>query len=206
MILKRSANQSKEGSSGVKLSGQLATNWCVLTGGPRSGKSTVLEQLAKRGFRVVPEVARSYIYEQISCGRQLEAIVANQLEFQRAILRRMIRIEQDLDRKQRVFFDRAIPDGIGYFRKAGLDPSEVFEICRTHRYCRVFFFDRIPMELVEGDTIRRESEEEVTALEVEIERGYLEAGYHITHVPLMPVEDRVEFVLELAECQDGVLS
>jgi predicted ATPase len=37
------------------------TNWYVITGAPCSGKTSVIRELEKRGYRVVHEVARAYI-------------------------------------------------------------------------------------------------------------------------------------------------
>ncbi len=40
------------------------TNYFILTGGPGSGKTTTLNELAHRGFLTVPEVARAIIQKQ----------------------------------------------------------------------------------------------------------------------------------------------
>jgi len=40
---------------------EVQTNWHVITGGPCSGKSTLIDQLANHGFQTVPESARLYI-------------------------------------------------------------------------------------------------------------------------------------------------
>src|SRR4051812_24317278 len=39
--------------------------WYVITGPPCCGKSTTVELLAQRGFRVRPEIARAYVDEEI---------------------------------------------------------------------------------------------------------------------------------------------
>jgi len=43
-------------------------NLFVISGGPGSGKTTVLRELAKFGFQHAPEVARQIIREQIQAG------------------------------------------------------------------------------------------------------------------------------------------
>jgi predicted ATPase len=40
---------------------RVQTNWHVITGAPSSGKTTLIDQLAAKGFRTVPEGARLYI-------------------------------------------------------------------------------------------------------------------------------------------------
>ncbi len=42
------------------------SNFYVLTGGPGSGKTSVLQELERRGYICIPEVARPIIKEQIS--------------------------------------------------------------------------------------------------------------------------------------------
>ncbi len=44
------------------------TQWHVITGPPCSGKTAVIDELANRGYQVVPEVAGAYIDSQLSRG------------------------------------------------------------------------------------------------------------------------------------------
>ena len=43
---------------------EIITNWCVITGGPCTGKTTVVELLAQRGYKTTIEHARHYIDTQ----------------------------------------------------------------------------------------------------------------------------------------------
>ena len=45
------------------------TNWYVITGAPSSGKSSVIRELENLGYRVVHEVARAYIEEELKKGK-----------------------------------------------------------------------------------------------------------------------------------------
>lgn len=40
----------------------------VITGGPGSGKSTLIDELAKHGIRGMPEAGRSIIQDQVAIG------------------------------------------------------------------------------------------------------------------------------------------
>ena len=46
---------------------RVQTNWHVITGASCSGKTTLIDQLADKGFQTVPEVARQY-FERVSQG------------------------------------------------------------------------------------------------------------------------------------------
>ena len=43
-------------------------NFYVITGGPGSGKTTVLAELMRLGHRCIPEDARAVIQEQVASG------------------------------------------------------------------------------------------------------------------------------------------
>src|SRR4051812_6924488 len=69
---------------------QQATNWYVITGGPSSGKSKLLDALAFHGFQVIPEAARILIDEKLSLGQSLKDIRGNEEAFQLEILKMKI--------------------------------------------------------------------------------------------------------------------
>ena len=50
----------------------IETNWCVITGGPSSGKTTLINYLANQGYQIAPEVARSYIKKLLGQNNTLD--------------------------------------------------------------------------------------------------------------------------------------
>ena len=170
-----------------------ATNWYVITGAPCSGKTTVILELEKQKHRVVHEVARWYIDMQLKKGKRLEAIKSDPLTFERAILYEKVAIEQRLPTQDVVFFDRAVPDSIAYFKVEGLDPAEPLKHCREHRYRRVFLFDRLGFE---KDSVRAENSHISARLDSLIEDSYRHLGYDPVRVPVMSVVKRMQFVLQ----------
>jgi predicted ATPase len=48
--------------------------WYAVAGGPSSGKTTLVNELAKRGFQVYSEAARALIAREMSRGCSLEEI------------------------------------------------------------------------------------------------------------------------------------
>ena len=80
---------SKErfGSGRIKeYEGLIQTNWWVITGGPSTGKTALLEELAKRGYQTKPEAARVYIDDEISHGMTIDQIRINESKFQEVLL------------------------------------------------------------------------------------------------------------------------
>ena len=62
------------------------TNWHVITGGPCSGKTTLVDQLADKGFRTVPETARLYIEKEMARGRTIDEIRENADALERGLI------------------------------------------------------------------------------------------------------------------------
>jgi predicted ATPase len=168
------------------------TRWHVITGAPCSGKTTVIAELERLGYPVVHEVARAVIAEGLEKGTPLEMIKADRLAFERRILQRKIEIEAALSTGATVFLDRAVPDSIAYFAAEGLDPKIPRAESLRVRYRTIFLFERLG---IEKDPVRSETEAAAEKLERLIEDGYRSLGYAPVRVPLLPVADRVRFIL-----------
>lgn len=167
-------------------------NWHVITGAPCSGKTAVIERLKQMGYRVVPEAARAYIDSQLRRGARLDAIKANPLAFERRILLKKWAIEDTLPRRQEIFLDRALPDSIAYYRIEGLDPREPIRLSRRIRYRSIFLFDKLPFE---KDAVRTEDRQLADRIETLLEACYSNLGYTTIRVPVMPIDQRADFVL-----------
>jgi predicted ATPase len=168
------------------------THWIVITGAPCSGKTSVIRALESRGYEVVHETARALIDQALAQGLTLEAIKADELTFERHVLAAKIAAESSLNKINPVFLDRAIPDSIAYFRKAGFDITEPLASSRLFQYKKIFLFERL---LFKKDAVR--SEDDATAAELErlLAESYEMLGYSVIRVPVMTVADRTEFVL-----------
>jgi len=169
------------------------TNWYVITGAPCSGKTSVIRELERLGYRVVHEVARAYIDAQLNKGKNLKQIKGNGLAFEHHILNCKVEIEASLAQDDVVFLDRALPDSIAYFKKEGLDPNEPLEKSKAVRYKKVFLLERL---VFEKDPVR--SEDEASALELErlIKDSYQMLGYDVVCVPVLSIQERTEFILQ----------
>jgi predicted ATPase len=176
--------------------GLAQTNWCIITGAPCSGKTAVVTELARRGFSVVHEAARAYIETQLAAGLSLDRIRGDNDVFERRILERKMAVECRLDTNKTVFFDRAVPDSVAYFRLAGLDPSEPMAFGRQVRYKRVFLMERLP---VQKDAVRREDEKTAKAIEDLLVECYQALEYPLIRIPVLSVSKRVDLILQHLE-------
>lgn len=168
------------------------TNWIAITGAPSSGKTSVLNALEKRGHKICHEAARELIEARLAQGQTLEQVRADAKGLQREILRIKMEWTQRFSPGDLVFFDRGIPDSLSYFRAAGLDPQEIMPLATRFRYARVFLFERLP---IVRDGVRTESEADARQIEDFLVRDYTALGYDLVRVPVMPVEERADFLL-----------
>jgi predicted ATPase len=168
------------------------TNWYVVTGAPSSGKTTLVRELEKLGYRVVHEVARTHIEQQMARGQTLEEVRADKKSFENSILNAKIAIEADLSEDEVIILDRAIPDSIAYFEVAGLDTKGAIVKSPRNRYKKVFLLDRLPYQ---ADHARVEDKTAVS-LDQGLEQSYRMLGYDVIRVAVMPIEDRTKFILK----------
>lgn len=179
---------------------QLRTNWNVITGGPCTGKTTVVNLLAERGYTTTVEHARHYIDTQKIQGRTVEEIRRNKKDFQLKVLKMQIAQEAALNPEDKVFMDRALPDALAYHRFLGLACEEfLLEQCSKYRYQRIFILERLPLT---NDYARLEDESEQIRIHNLICEVYAELGYHAVHVPVLPPYERVHFILKNSQNQE----
>lgn len=168
------------------------TNWYVITGAPCSGKTAVISGLEQIGYQVVHEVARAFIDAELQKGRHIARIKADILAFERHILDTKTAIEDSLPEENIIFLDRAVPDSIGYYILEGLDPEDPIAKSKQRQYKKIFFFERLKFQ---KDQVRSEDDKIAARLDFLLKESYLDLGHTIVHVPLMPVNQRIDFLL-----------
>jgi predicted ATPase len=168
----------------------------VITGGPGSGKSTLIESMAGRGICSMPEGGRAIIRDQVAIGGEAlpwsdrRAFAELMLSWEMRSYRAAIKLNSP------VVFDRGVPDVAGYFRVSGIPiPSHVDRAAQMFRYNRRVFVAPPWPKIFAHDSERKQSFEEAQATcEVMIET-YSALGYEIIRLPLDSVEERVRVVL-----------
>ena len=174
------------------------TNWYVITGAPSSGKTTLVKELEKLGYRVVHEVARAIIEMEMDQDRTLEDIRSDKESFENLVLDTKIAMEAKLPKDEIIVLDRAIPDSIAYFEMAGMDTHVAIGRSPRNRYKKVFLLDSLPYQ---KDHARIEDQEMAARLEQALEASYRGLGYDVTRIGVMPVRDRLTMVLK--EIEEG---
>ena len=112
----------------------------VITGGPGSGKTSLIDALAARGYQRSFEAGRALIQQQVAvAGRALPW--ADRLLFSELMLSWEIRSYQMAEKiPGLVFFDRGVPDVEGYLRLLKVPvPEHIRKAAEIFRYNRRVF-------------------------------------------------------------------
>lgn len=167
----------------------------VITGGPGSGKTTLIEALASAGHAVMPEAGRQVIRAQLSAGGQ-GLPWADRSLFAELMLAQDLRSHAaGLARPGLVFFDRGIPDIAGYLALCGLPiPETVERAARTCRYHRTVFIAPPWPEIFTQDAERKQDPAEAQRTYEAMVATYPRYGYDLLELPQAEVAERVAFV------------
>ncbi len=170
-------------------------NWYVITGGPSTGKTTLLSQLEKLGHKVVPEAARTYIDEQLAMGFRLQQIRADEEKFQHEIVRMKVKIESELDKDALTFLDRGMHDTLAYLEDYSFVIEDwITEHMRSARYKQVFLLE--PLATFTADHVRIEDMAFTMRLHRLLDKAYADFGMKPISVPAISPEQRASFVLD----------
>jgi len=168
----------------------------VITGGPGTGKSTVIKELAKRNFTCMPEISREITLNARQNGTE-QLFLTKPLLFSELLLEG--RINQYLDAETKncalVFFDRGIPDVHAYMNYISVDyPKTYINTSNFYRYNYVFLM--APWEEIYiTDNERYENFEQALAIHNHLEKTYAALNYVIIYVPVGTIKERTDFIL-----------
>ena len=168
----------------------------VLTGGPGSGKTSLIEALGRAGYARMTEAGRSIIQDQVLIGG--EALPwknpAAYAELMLSWEMRSHHLAQDLTGP--VFFDRGVPDIVGYLRTINVPvPAPLSQAAEIFRYNRRVFIAPPWPDIFTQDKERRQSFDEAVRTYEAMVETYTGYGYTLIEIPRLSVAERVRFIL-----------
>ena len=133
----------------------------VITGGPGTGKSSIIQELKKRGFYCFDEISREVTLKAREDGIE-QLFLTEPMRFSELLLKGRIQQFNDAETidKEFVFLDRGIPDVLAYMDYIKDDyPKKFVAACNNHVYSHAFILAPW-QEIFKSDAERYESYEE----------------------------------------------
>ena len=169
----------------------------VITGGPGTGKSSIINRLEEKGEKCLHEISR-----QVTLEAQKEGIDQLFLEQPLLFSEKLLegRLNQYLEAKEyksdHIFIDRGLPDVVAYMDYFDTNYPEIFnKTCQNNRYDLIFILPPWK-EIYISDNERYESYEEALKISSYLYSTYRRYGYDPIEVPKLSVEERTSFILD----------
>lgn len=176
------------------------TKRIVITGGPGTGKTSIINELINRGYLCSEEVSRQIILDAQKKGIE-QLFLTEPLLFSEMLLEGRIKQftnAEDLD-EALIFIDRGIPDIVAYMDYIGSEYPEPFvQACQAYIYDHVFILAPW-QEIYKSDNERYESFDQALLIHERLLETYSKYGYELHDVPFETVAKRTDFILNIVE-------
>lgn len=175
-------------------------NFIVITGGPGSGKTSLITALGVAGFDVTVEAGRGVIQDQVAIGgdalpwRDPAAFAELMLGWE------MRSYHMARERSGPVFFDRGVPDVLGYLRLMQLPvPAHIERAVDVFRYSPRVFIAPPWREIFRQDAERKQDFAEAERTHAAMAETYTGLGYELVTLPRVSVHERVSFIIGMLQ-------
>jgi len=173
-------------------------SWYILTGGPSTGKTSVLAELARRGYATKEEAATAFIRQQLASG-VVEPWLAPDFQANISLLHAEYEKAALAEQKDIVFFDRGPVDSLSYLLFYNKPHNQtvvdlVEKGLTAGRYhATVFVFE--DLGFCAKDEVRHEELDEARLLAKQFVQDYQSLGFEVVFVPTGSIQDRADFIL-----------
>ena len=166
----------------------------VITGGPGSGKSTLIGGLEKAGYYCSAEISRKVIKAEVARGSDCLPWMDIAC-FSDKVIAEMTNAWKASEENNLTFFDRGIPDVIAYLNIAGLPvPESYHSDLFLHPYEKQVFILPPWKDIYVNDSERWQSFEEATAIYHSIRETYTGFGFELIELPKASEAIRIHFI------------
>ena len=168
----------------------------VITGGPGSGKTTLINPLKQKGYDCKDEVSREITQSARASGIDQLFLEQPLLFSEMLVLARKKQYDEAKSIREIVFLDRGIPDILAYMHYIGDSyPENFIKVAKNSKYDKVFIL--MPWkEIYIQDEHRYENYEQAELIFKHLLETYNSFDYLPIEVPKDNVEARIDFILK----------
>lgn len=173
------------------------TKRIVITGGPGTGKSSIINELEQRDYTCFEEVSRQVTLEARKEGID-QLFLTKPLLFSELLLKARLQqfTEAKISNHHVAFMDRGVPDVLAYMDYIKSDyPSHFVNTCETNIYDQVFVLAPWKAIFV-SDSERYENFDQAIAIHHALLNTYKRFGYELINVPFDTISKRTDFILD----------
>jgi len=167
-----------------------------------AGKSTVLKELNRLGYKTINEPAREIIAEQRSIDGEGIYDRDPRLFCQLMLSRALFEYKQNEVTSDVVIFDRGIPDNIIYMKLGDFNSQSAENASQLYRYNQKVFFLPGWEEIYTTDEDRKMSFSDANVFGERVKEVYIKLGYTVVEVPFGTPEERAQFILNEISIQN----
>ena len=166
----------------------------LITGGPGTGKTSVINELLNRGYFCFPEIVRELKSSKGSDGVK-NYFDSNPIDFTNKLFHLRTNQYAKEIKSDSIFYDRGPIDSIAYLKFKKINcPSRLINLAKTIKYD--FYFIAEPWEKIYvNDEIREETFNQCEMIHQSILSTYKQFNAELISLPFKSVNDRAEFIL-----------
>lgn len=169
----------------------------VITGGPGTGKTSLINELIKRDYICLEEISRQVILDARKDGIE-QLFLTNPLLFSKRLLQSRMKQYHEAKNKKSpfVFIDRGIPDVLAYMDYANETYPDFFlEACSKCRYDQVYVLAPW-QDIFKSDNERYENFNQAVKIHEQLLNTYQNHQYNLIDIPFDTIEKRVDYLLD----------
>ncbi|WP_299890822.1 ATP-binding protein [uncultured Lacinutrix sp.] len=176
------------------------TKTIVITGGPGSGKTSIINELTNRGFTCFEEISRQITLKAREDGIE-QLFLTSPIQFSELLLEGRIKqhVEAVNSKNEFVFLDRGIPDIPAYMDFKGDTYPDLFRnACKENIYDYVFILAPW-QDIFTSDSERYENFDQALEIHEKLLETYTKYGYNLRDVPFGSIESRADHIINVVK-------
>ncbi len=166
----------------------------IITGAPGTGKTSIINELQKRGFSISKEISREIIANELKQGGDVLPWKNLKAFSERVALLRKTQFDNAPENKLH-FFDRSIIDVFAYMKLDKICSKSLELQLGETQYATTVFYTPIWKEIYINDTERKEDIISAIKVEETLLSCYKSFGYTLIEIPKLTITQRVDFIL-----------